>query len=299
MRFVTHAPADGSPRAAILDDHDLLHDLQGDTEPLTLLDVIDRWDDRGPLIERALAEGGLALSDTRLLAPIPRPRRNIFCVGKNYHEHAEEFGTSGYDAGGSAIAGDHAPSRPVVFTKPPSSVIGPEAAVATHPSVTKEIDYEAELAVIIGRKGVNISADEAGRYIWGYTILNDVTARDRQRDHKQWFLGKGLDTFCPMGPYAVTADEVDPTGEGRPSLRIESFINGEVRQSALTSDLIFDVPALIQELSAGMTLEPGDIIATGTPAGVGIGFDPPRFLKAGDEMIISITRLGRLQNRMG
>ena len=299
MRLLTHAPSDAPPRAAILDDHELLHDLCRGSNLLSLLDVIDCWGDHQELVKRALEEVGLPLTATRVLAPIPRPRRNIFCVGKNYREHAREFATSGYDVDTSTTTDDHAPSHPIVFTKPPSSVIGPGAVVSTHPTVTKEVDYEGELAVIVGRGGINISADDAGKHIWGYTILNDVTARDRQRDHKQWFLGKGLDTFCPMGPYAVSADEVDPDGQGRPHLRIESAINGEVRQRAATSDLIFDVPRLIQEISAGLTLEPGDIIATGTPDGVGIGYDPPRFLKAGDEMTVSITGLGILRNQMG
>jgi len=233
------------------------------------------------------------LDDVKLLAPIPRPARNVFCVGKNYREHAQEFEASGYDRSSS---GAEESDALIVFTKPPSSVIGDGAEIDRHRAVTNELDYEAELAVIIGRSGRDILPEDAPQYIWGYTIVNDVTARDRQRDHKQWFLGKGLDTFCPMGPWAVTADEVDPSGQGRPDLVVTCWVNGEIRQEASTRDLIFDIPTIIAEISSGLTLEPCDIIATGTPAGVGIGFTPPRFLDIGDEVAISITGLGTLSN---
>jgi 2-keto-4-pentenoate hydratase/2-oxohepta-3-ene-1,7-dioic acid hydratase in catechol pathway len=218
------------------------------------------------------------------------PRRNIFCVGKNYYDHAEEFGRSGYDAS----AGDrsnHVPDKPVIFTKVPSSVIGPGSRIEPHLGLTGELDYEAELTVIIGRGGRAIPAARALDHVWGYTIINDVTARNLQRDHKQWFLGKSLDGFCPMGPWAVTADEINPE-----ALEISCWVNGELRQHARSSSLIFDVPTLIETISAGITLLPGDVIATGTPAGVGIGFDPPRFLQPGDTVQITITGLGALTN---
>jgi 2-keto-4-pentenoate hydratase/2-oxohepta-3-ene-1,7-dioic acid hydratase in catechol pathway len=154
------------------------------------------------------------------------------------------------------------------------------------------VDYEAELAIVIGKSGRNISPAEALSHIWGYTIVNDVTARDRQRNHKQWFLGKALDTFGPMGPWITTADEI-----AHDQLDLKCWVNGELRQQANTSDLIFDIPSLIATISAGLTLQPGDVIATGTPAGVGIGFNPPRFLKAGDEVSISISGIGTLTNR--
>jgi 2-keto-4-pentenoate hydratase/2-oxohepta-3-ene-1,7-dioic acid hydratase in catechol pathway/pimeloyl-ACP methyl ester carboxylesterase len=257
--------------------------------------VIEQWDHLSARLSQGLPGGGQPLATVQLLAPIPRPRRNIFCVGKNYSEHAREFGSSGYDqsAGSPGGDGDHVPKFPVVFTKPPSSVIGHGAGIDPHPAVTSELDYEAELAVIIGRGGADIPAERAFEHVWGYTIVNDVTARDRQRDHKQWLLGKGLDTFCPMGPYAVTADAVEAS-----NLRVECRVNGELRQSASTADLVFDIPTLIATISAGMTLEPGDVIATGTPAGVGIGFHPPRFLHSGDLVEISITGLGVLRNRV-
>jgi 2-keto-4-pentenoate hydratase/2-oxohepta-3-ene-1,7-dioic acid hydratase in catechol pathway len=232
------------------------------------------------------AEGrATPLTEVRLLAPIPRPRRNLFCAGKNYREHAEELPRR------AGATGEVVPRRPIVFTKPPSTVIGDGAAIFAHPGLTAELDYEAELAVIIGRGGRGIAAAGAHDHVWGYTVVNDVTARDLQRDHRQWFLGKGLDTFCPMGPWAVTADEFD-LGAARVSCRV----NGELRQDGAVRDLIFDVPTLIATISAGITLEPGDVIATGTPAGVGIGFDPPRFLRPGDVIETAVTGIGTLTN---
>lgn len=231
----------------------------------------------------------LPLSKIKLLPPII-PQRNIICVGKNYHAHAKEFAGSGYEAG--AVKGAEIDTYPAVFSKAPSTVIGHGDTVSLHPKVTSEVDYEAELALIIGKSGRDIAPENAFDHIWGYTIVNDVTARDRQKNHKQWFLGKTLDTFCPMGPWITTADELDAT-----KLDVQCWVNGELRQSANTSDLIFDIPTLLATISAGMTLQPGDVIATGTPAGVGIGFSPPRFLKSGDEVTISISGIGTLSNR--
>jgi 2-keto-4-pentenoate hydratase/2-oxohepta-3-ene-1,7-dioic acid hydratase in catechol pathway len=255
--------------------------------------------DMTALIERQPSMAGISLpsdglrpmAGQRLRAPIPEPRRNIFCVGKNYHEHAKEFGQSGYDM--SAGKGEDAPPAPVVFTKPASTVVGDQDDVLSFPEVTQQMDYEVELGVIIGRGGRGITEADALDHVWGYTIINDVTARDLQQKHRQWFIGKSLDTYCPMGPWIVTADEVDVT-----NLDVRCWINDELRQSANTSDLIFDVPTIIATLSAGMTLRPGDVIATGTPAGVGIGFKPPRFLKSGDVMKLSIGNLGTLTNRV-
>jgi 2-keto-4-pentenoate hydratase/2-oxohepta-3-ene-1,7-dioic acid hydratase in catechol pathway len=227
----------------------------------------------------------------RLLAPIPLPQRNIFCVGKNYHEHAKEFSQSGFDT--SAAKGEIAPSAPVVFTKAPSSVVASNDAVLPFPDLTQQLDYEAELAVIIGKGGRGISKADALNHVWGYTIVNDITARDLQQKHRQWFLGKSMDTFCPMGPWIVTADELDSA-----SLVIRCWINDELRQDANTSDLIFDIPTIIATISAGITLQPGDIIATGTPVGVGIGFTPPKFLKSGDVMKITVDKIGTLINRV-
>lgn len=231
----------------------------------------------------------ISLDQIKLLAPVI-PRRNIFCVGKNYRAHAKEFSGSGFEAG--AVKGQEVDEYPAVFSKPPSTVIADGETVNLHPAATAAVDYEAELAVVIGRGGKNIAAADAMSHVFGYTIVNDVTARDRQKNHKQWFLGKALDTFCPMGPWIVTADEIDGS-----SLEISCRVNGELRQQANTSDLIFDIPTLIATISAGLELKPGDVIATGTPAGVGIGFTPPRFLTAGDEVSIEVVGIGTLRNR--
>jgi 2-keto-4-pentenoate hydratase/2-oxohepta-3-ene-1,7-dioic acid hydratase in catechol pathway len=226
-----------------------------------------------------------------MLAPILNPRRNIFCIGKNYHEHAAEFSNSGFDTG--AKPGELSPVAPNVFTKPASTIVGPGAKVPSHAGVTKELDYEAELVVVIGKGGKGIKKAEAYDHVFGYMIANDFTARDLQKLHRQWFLGKSLDGFCPSGPYLVSADEVDLD-----TMTVKCWINGELRQNAAVSQLIFDIPTIIETISAGITLQPGDMIATGTPAGVGIGFNPPRFLKSGDHMRIEITGLGVLENEV-
>jgi 2-keto-4-pentenoate hydratase/2-oxohepta-3-ene-1,7-dioic acid hydratase in catechol pathway len=256
-----------------------------------LVAVIERWDTCRAALEAGLASWpGVPLDSVTFRAPL-RPVRNVFCVGKNYREHAREFGRSGYD---TPSRSEDLPVKPVIFSKVTTAVTGPYDDIDPHHGVTGELDYEGELAVIIGRGGRGIKGGDAYGHVWGYTIINDVTARDLQRDHKQWLLGKGLDTHCPMGPYAVSADEVGDVQ----TLELETFVNGERRQFAPVKDLIFDIPTLIETISAGITLLPGDVIATGTPAGVGIGFDPPRFLASGDVVEISITGLGKLRNRI-
>lgn len=282
----------GKPQVAIVDTEagvfwplsGLFHN-EGD-----LVELISAWDSMRTRI--APSGAGIALDQATILAPIPSPRRNIFCVGKNYHEHAAEFQRSGFDS--SAKDGEYAPEAPVVFTKPVSTIVAPGAAIPRHVQVTQQLDYEAELAVVIGKAGQGIRKADAMSHVFGYTIINDVTARDLQKLHRQWFIGKSLDGFCPMGPYIVTADEVD--GQ---ALDVRCWINDELRQNANTRQLIFDIPTLIETLSAGMTLQPGDIIATGTPAGVGIGFTPPRFLQSGDRVRIEIEGLGVLENTVG
>jgi 2-keto-4-pentenoate hydratase/2-oxohepta-3-ene-1,7-dioic acid hydratase in catechol pathway len=236
----------------------------------------------------ALGEA-VSLDSVRLTAPLPKPRRNIFCVGKNYHAHAKEFAGSGFDS--SAKAGGDIPAVPIYFTKVPESVIGPDEPIVIVPAVSDATDYEAELAVVIGRGGKGIKAADAMGHVWGYTIINDVTARDWQQRHLQWHLGKSFDTYCPMGPWLVSADECDATRTG-----IRCYVNGEERQNANTADLIFDIPTLIETLSAGITLYPGDVIATGTPVGVGIGFKPPKYLKPGDLVRVEIDGIGTLSN---
>jgi 2-keto-4-pentenoate hydratase/2-oxohepta-3-ene-1,7-dioic acid hydratase in catechol pathway len=254
-----------------------------------MIDLIRTFDE----IKDRLKPNGMAmpLSSVKIEAPIPYPR-NILCVGKNYRDHAHEFSQSGFDS--SATDGSSAiPSVPIIFTKSPGSVIGHHENVIYPGGLSDCVDYEAELGVIIGRKGRSISREDAYNHVWGYTIINDVTARDLQGRHHQWFLGKSLDTFCPMGPWIVTPDEIDPE-----SLNVRCSINGELRQNGNTRDLIFDIPTLIETISSGMTLTPGDIISTGTPAGVGIGFNPPRYLRPGDEMVVEISDIGRLTNRI-
>lgn len=232
----------------------------------------------------------VSLDSVRLRAPFPRPARNVFCVGKNYFDHAREFARSGFDS--SAVKpGDDIPADPIIFTKVPESVIATGDAIRMPVGVSEAIDYEAELAVIIGKAGRGITEADAMAHVWGYTIINDVTARDWQQRHKQWFMGKSFDTFCPMGPWAVTRDACD--GQ---STAVRCLVNGELRQNANTRDLIFGIPRLIATLSAGITLYPGDIIATGTPVGVGIGFSPPRYLKSGDVVRVEIDGIGAIEN---
>ena len=250
----------------------------------SLLEIVEKG---APLA--ALAQEATPLRrPARLLAPIPRPRRNIFCVGKNYHEHAQEFAKSGFD---SSAASGAIPEAPIVFSKVPECVIGPDEAVVFDPAVSDATDYEGELAVIVGKSGRGITKTRAMDHVWGYTIVNDVTARDVQGRLKQWLVGKSFDTFCPMGPWVVTADELDL---GNTTLK--TWVNGELRQDANTRDLIFDVPTIIETISAGVTLRAGDIIATGTPVGVGIGFNPPKYLKDGDVVEIEVGGIGRLRN---
>lgn len=229
------------------------------------------------------------LAQVRLEAPIPLPRRNIFCVGKNYPAHAAEFAASGFDS--SAAAGV-VPKHPIIFSKLPETVVAHLTPVQIDPAVSTAVDYEAELAVIIGTGGRGISRAAAMRHVWGYTIINDVTARDLQGKYSQWLIGKSQDTFCPMGPWAVSADALNLGTAG-----VTCWVNGELRQNSAFSQLIFDVPTLIETLSAGITLNPGDIIATGTPAGVGIGHDPPLYLKSGDVVRITVDGIGTLENR--
>lgn len=226
----------------------------------------------------------VAVLDITLLAPLPRLRRNAICLGLNYSEHVQESA--------SVVGPKVDPDHPVFFTKSSTYVIGQDAKIDSHPAVTNELDYEVELAIVIGKEGTDIPADQAMEYIFGYTILNDITARDIQRRHGQWMKGKSLDTFTAMGPYLVHASAIPNPFD----LNISSTVNGELRQNSNTSQLIFSIPRLISELSLGFTLMPGDVISTGTPSGVGMGFNPPRYLKSGDLVECSIERIGTLRN---
>lgn len=236
------------------------------------------------------ASGGVRrpLSDVQLLSPIPEPRRDILCVGKNYYAHASEFHNSGFDSSGK----EEVPSAPVIFTKATTSVIGPGAEINATLDHTDTTDYEGELAVVIGKRAFNVSKADAMSVIFGYTIINDVTSRELQRHHSQWVIGKSIDTFCPMGPVIVTADEIADVE----ALSLTTTVNGETRQQTTLADLIFDIPTLIETMTRTMTLVPGDIIATGTPAGVGLGFKPPRYLKNGDIVAITVEGIGTLEN---
>lgn len=227
------------------------------------------------------------LTEVRLLAPIPAPRRNVMCLGKNYAEHARES----YEARGEKV---ELPEFPVIFTKATTAVNGPYDDVPLDPRVSTQMDYESELAVIIGRATKNAGREGALANVFGYTVLNDITARDLQSLHKQFFKGKSLDGCCPIGPWIVTADEVpDPH-----VLRISCHVNGELRQESTTSAMLFDIPETIVHLSRGMTLLPGDIIATGTPSGVGFARKPPVYLQVGDVVECAVDSIGTIRNRM-
>lgn len=259
--------------------------------------------DRGALeLVRRLADGAplpppagprLPVDAVTLRAPLPRPRRNLFCVGRNYRAHAEELaGTVFRDA----VAQQE--GWPIVFTKVPETVIGPHDTVRLPGrTVSEQIDYECELAVVIGRAGRDIPRSRALEHVLGYTVCNDVSARDVQVRHQQWHLGKSFDTFCPMGPWIVTADELD--GQ---ATRIRGWVtpvggHAELRQDGRTQAMIFDIPCLVETISRGITLQPGDIIATGTPSGVGMGFTPPRWLRHGDVVRVEIDGIGAIENR--
>jgi 2-keto-4-pentenoate hydratase/2-oxohepta-3-ene-1,7-dioic acid hydratase in catechol pathway len=231
----------------------------------------------------------VALARAKLAAPVGPLSKNVICVGKNYHDHAREFAQSGVDQSGDK---QEVPADPVIFTKSPSSLADPGQKISASLDPTHTVDYEGEFGVVIGRHAKNVKREDALDYVFGYTIVNDLTARAVQQRHKQWFLGKSLDGFCPVGPYLVTRDEFGVLGEQE----LATFVNDERRQSAKLADMIFDVPSFIETVTAYVPLEPGDLLATGTPAGVGIGFDPPRYLQPGDVVRISISGIGELAN---
>ena len=240
------------------------------------------------LLEGAMGEGGRPLSQVKLLAPIPRPAQDVICLGQNYMEHARE--SARYKK--EAFSGSN--DCPVYFSKRVNEAVENGGYVPSHKELTDKLDYEAELAVIIGKDARNVKEGEAGDYIFGYTILNDISARDIQTAHKQWYFGKSLDGSTPMGPWIVTADEI----QYPPALQIQSYVNGELRQNSNTSQFLFDLDYVIQELSAGMTLKAGTILSTGTPAGVGMGLCPPAFLKPGDVVECRVEQIGSLINQI-
>jgi len=270
--------------------------ISSDGREATPLAVADASRGVLPLIE-ALARGDalphasgarLPVDVITLRAPLPRPLRSLFCVGRNYRAHAAELATT--------VFRDTMPAEdpwPIVFGKLGECVVGPHDVVRLPlSSVSTQIDYESELAVVIGRGGRDIARSRAMDHVFGYTIVNDVTARDVQMRHQQWDLGKSFDTFCPMGPWIVSGDELDGG-----ATRVRGWVNGALRQDGSTRDLIHDIPTLIETCSRGITLHPGDVIATGTPAGVGMGLKPPQWLKRGDVVRIEIDGIGVIENR--
>ena len=294
MKLVTFKTRDGAPRTGLVrNDAEVVDFASLATPPFDVTDMVSlvAAGERGLAWIRGAASAtrsALKLSDVTLLAPIPRPRKNVFCVGWNYLEHFEE---------GEKIRPHVAemPAHPTFFSKTPTTVIGPYDAVPYDPSITDKLDWEAELGVIIGPGGVNISEADAMKHVFGYTVINDVSGRDIQRQHgQQWFKGKSLDGTCPMGPWIVTADEV-PNPE---DLAIGCKVNGAVKQASNTSYMYFKIPRIIAELSHGMTLEPGDVISTGTPAGVGHARTPPEFMKDGDVLETEVAGIGVLRNRI-
>jgi 2-keto-4-pentenoate hydratase/2-oxohepta-3-ene-1,7-dioic acid hydratase in catechol pathway len=259
---------------------------------LEMLDFLNLGKDGRDELQKAVyatEEGSyssLKSSDVKILAPIPRPKKNIVCLGLNYADHIKE------DSESRTGANIDIPEHPIFFTKPPTTVIGPNEPIV-YPKSTQKLDYEVELALIIGKKGKYIQQEKSLSYVAGYTILNDISARDLQTQHQQWFMGKSCDTFAPMGPVILTKDEI----ENPHDLDLSLNVNGEIRQQANTRDMIFKIPEIISSLSNGITLEIGDIIATGTPSGVGMAH-PKGMLAPGDTVSATIEKIGTLENKV-
>ena len=286
MRFVTFQHG-SEARPGVVDDGRVI-DLSAVAPDL--LSIIEMGDDGLERARDAIANATatLSLEDVTLLAPIPRPRKNIFCVGMNYVEHA-------YESMRAKGLPETLPPHPVFFTKAVTTVNNPEGVVPYDADISEQWDWEVELAVVLGRTSKDIPADSALDYVWGYTIVNDVSVRDIQNKHQQFFKGKSFDGTCPMGPMIVTADEIgDPH-----NLRLTLRVNGKTMQDSNTNDLVFKIPELLSVLSRGQTLEAGDILATGTPSGVGMGHTPPTWLVPGDVMEAEIEKIGILRNRVG
>ena len=285
---MTFSQLSGPRRVGVLVDGGVL-DLTAAGLPDELVELIGGGGDAAATTRQAVGTADpIPLDGIRLLAPIPRPPKDVLCVGRNYREHASEFTRSGFDASERS----EIPQEPVIFTKAATSIVGPEDPILLENDPSHTTDYEGELAVVIGRGGRRIARSDAMAHVFGYTIVNDVTARELQQRHVQWYLGKSPDSFCPMGPAIVTADELPDIGASW----LRTRVNGELRQEARIADLLFDVPTLIATISATTSLEPGDVIATGTPVGTGMGFDPPRFLTAGDRVEVAIDGIGTLGN---
>ena len=277
----------GKIKAGVIIGDEFVCCVDGEGADMAVLSIIRNGDitSWGALVNTAER---IDIGDIQILAPIPHLIRDMVCVGKNYYAHAKEFFDSGFDA----TQKETIPSEPIIFTKAMTSLVGPNDAIDSSIDPTHSVDYEGELGVIISKTARRVAKADWQDYVFGYVIINDVTSRELQKKHNQWTIGKGLDTFGPMGPYIVTKDEIDDL----PSMQIQTLVNNEVRQQAEVRDLIFDIPTLIETLTLTGTLLAGDIIATGTPVGVGIGFTPPKFLKSGDIVTINVTGLGSLTN---
>ncbi len=291
MRFVSFCHKYVSQVGIMLEDGVIELNALLETRFTSMLELIENLSsDHLRELSAAIARGKyncLPLKEIKLLAPIPNPPRNVFCLGKNYIEHAQEIKMT-------QISDTGIPDCPIYFSKIASPAIAHGDRIKFSPQVTQQVDYEVELAVVIGKTGSNIEPEGAEDYIFGYTIANDISARDLQGVHKQWFKGKSLDTFCPMGPVLVHKSALPMPVE----LDIQCRINGELRQDSNTRQMIFDIPFIISDLSKGLTLHPGDIIMTGTPSGVGMGFEPPRLLADGDIVECYIEKIGKLVNQV-
>ena len=293
MRLLTFVSDDGPRAGTFVSDGTVLaiRDLVADA-PTEMLGVISRFDGiREPLRQAAgRARGGLDPATAKLLAPIPLPRRNVFCVGWNYSEHFQEG--ANLRAGQGAPGQQEIPAYPALFSKNPATVTGPDSAVLFPAPHSEQLDWEVELAVVIGRSGRDIPEDQAMEHVFGYTCANDISVRDVQRRHGgQWFKGKNYDTHLPLGPWIVTADEIDAS-----SLRVQTRVNGVTKQDSNTRFMVFKIPRLVSEFSAGCRLQAGDIIITGTPEGVGFARKPPEFMKPGDAVEVEIEGIGVLRN---
>lgn len=285
MKLVTYEAENRAHLGAVVDDEVI--DL-GSVAP-DMLTLIDRGTTALDQARNAIAARTrvLPLQRVRLHAPIPRPRKNVVCVGMNYVAHA-------YESCRARGLPEKLPEHPVFFTKATTAINRPDGVIPFEPTVTAQLDWEVELAFVIGQDGKNIPREEALGYVFGYTVINDISARDLQNRHGQFFKGKSLDGSCPMGPWIVTSDELPDAGD----LALRLRLNGETMQDSRTSDLIFDIPTLIATLSYGQTLEAGDIVSTGTPSGVGMGHQPPTWLRPEDLLEAEIERIGVLRNRV-
>ncbi|WP_372712909.1 fumarylacetoacetate hydrolase family protein [Ilyobacter sp.] len=293
MKFIYYLEKN-EKKVGILKNQDSILDIsefyssKGLEKPKDINELLDGWDEfilEG--LKKFISENEATsnLADVKILAPIEYPKRNLLCLGKNYLDHAKEtVGLNGSE--------DNIPKFPIYFSKIANPAIGDGDTILSHKEITEMIDYEVELGIIIGKDGIDIKPEEAEDYIFGYTIVNDISARNIQRKHGQWFKGKCLETFCPMGPVIVHKSDIPFPVE----LDIKCSINDELRQNSNTKMLIFDIPTIISDLSKGMYLRKGDIIITGTPSGVGLGFKPFKFLKPGDKVVCEIEKIGTLTN---